>query len=94
MGLRFYTSARKALSSYLNVAQIIISVVLMVVILLQSKGASFSGTFQNDASVFRTRRGLEKTLFQLAIGLAVVFVIISILSVLFSASAGTTGVTG
>ncbi len=82
------------MSSYLNIAQIIISIVMMVVILLQSKGASFSGTFQNDASVFRTRRGIEKTLFQLAIGLAVVFVIISVLSVVFSASTATPGVTG
>ncbi len=94
MSLRAQPEVRKALSSYLNVAQIIISVVLMVVILLQSKGASFSGTFNNDASVFRTRRGLEKTLFQLAIGLAVVFVIVSVLSVLFSASTAAPGVTG
>ncbi len=94
MSLRAQPEVRKALSSYLNVAQIIISIVLMVVILLQSKGASFSGTFNNDASVFRTRRGLEKTLFQLAIGLAVVFVIISILSVLVSSTGATTGTTG
>lgn len=79
------------MSSYLNVAQIIISIVMMVVILLQSKGAGFSGTFNNDASVFRTRRGLEKTLFQLAIGLAVVFVIISVLSVLLTATTSATG---
>lgn len=84
------------MSAYLNIAQIIVSIILMVVVLLQSKGASFSGTFNNDASVFRTRRGLEKTLFQLAIGLAVVFVIISVLSVLFTATTGTvtTGATG
>ncbi len=79
------------MSSYVNVAQIIIAIVLMVVVLLQSKGASFSGTFNNDASVFRTRRGLEKTLFQLAIGLAAVFIVISILSVIVSGTAGTTG---
>ncbi len=79
------------MSSYVNIAQIIIAIVLMVVVLLQSKGASFSGTFNNDASVFRTRRGLEKTLFQLAIGLAAVFIVISILSVIVSANAGTTG---
>ncbi len=77
------------MSSYLNVAQIIISIVLMVVILLQSKGAGFNGTFNNDASVFRTRRGLEKTLFQLAIGLAAVFVVVSILSVLVSSTSAT-----
>ena len=75
------------MSAYLNIAQIIISIVLMVVILLQAKGAGFSGTFNNDASVFRTRRGLEKTLFQLAIGLSVVFVVVSVASVFFAGSA-------
>ena len=67
--------------TYFNIAQIIISIVLMVVILTQSKGAGFSGTFSNDSSIFRTRRGVEKTLFQATIGLAVVWVIVSILSV-------------
>ena len=82
------------MSAYLNVAQIIISIVMIVVILLQSKGAGYSGTFNNDASVFRTRRGIEKTLFQLAIGLAVVFVVISVLSVLLTATTGTAGTAG
>ncbi len=67
---------------YLNVAQIIISAVLILVVLLQSKGSSFSGAFSTDASVFRTRRGVEKTLFQLSLGLAAVFVVVSVASVL------------
>jgi preprotein translocase subunit SecG len=73
-------------SVYLNVAQILISLLLIFVVLLQSKGSSFSGAFSNDASVFRTRRGLEKTLFQLSLGLAGVFVVISILSVFVARS--------
>ncbi|MBI4319846.1 MAG: preprotein translocase subunit SecG [Chloroflexi bacterium] len=68
--------------TYLNIVQIIISVVLTVVVLLQSKGAGFSGTFSSDSSVFRTRRGVEKTLFDFTVVLAVVFVIVSIISVL------------
>ena len=67
---------------YLNFAQIIISIVLIVVVLIQSKGSGFSGTFSNDASVFRTRSGLEKTLFQMGIGLGILFVAISVASVL------------
>lgn len=70
------------MSVYLNIAQILISVVLILVVLLQTKGSSFSGAFSTDASVFRTRRGIEKTLFQLSLGLAVVFILVSILSVL------------
>ena len=73
------------MSVYLNIAQIIISVVLILVILLQTKGSAFGGAFGADASVFRTRRGLEKTLFQLALGLAVVFILVSIVSVLAAA---------
>ena len=70
-------------SSYLNLAQLLISVVLIVVVLLQTRGtdigAAFGGT--GGSSSYRTRRGLEKTLFQLTIVLAVIFLAISVLSV-------------
>lgn len=65
----------------LNFAMILISVVLMLLILLQSKGSSFSGAFGGDAgSINRTRRGIEKTLFQFTIGIAVVYVVFAIVS--------------
>jgi preprotein translocase subunit SecG len=52
-----------------------------LVILLQTKGSSFSGAFGGDSgSIYRTRRGVEKTLFQFTIGLAIVFVALAILS--------------
>lgn len=73
--------------TYFNLAEIIISVVLIFVLLLQTRGAGFNGTFNSDSSVFRTRRGIEKTLFQLTIGLAVLFAAISILSVIVAKSA-------
>ncbi len=73
--------------TYFNIAEIIISIVLILVLLLQSRGAGFSGTFNSDSSVFRTRRGVEKTLFQLTIFLAALFVVISILSVVAAKSA-------
>lgn len=69
--------------AFLNVAQIIVSVVLVLVILAQVKegGAGLFGSAQNAA---RTRRGLEKTLFQFTIVLSAVFLGVSILSVLFA----------
>lgn len=70
------------MASYLNIIQIIISIVLMLLILVQAKGTGFSATFSTDSSIFRTRRGLEKTLFQFTIGTACLFVVISIFSVL------------
>ena len=64
-----------------DIAVIIVSVVLILVILLQTKGSSFSGAFGGDAgSINRTRRGVEKTLFQFTIGTAAVFVLLSIVA--------------
>lgn len=65
---------------YLNVAQILVSLVILVVILAQVKEGG-AGLFGSGQSTIRTRRGLEKTLFQFTIVLAAVFLVISILSV-------------
>ena len=70
------------MSVYLNIVQILISVVLILVILLQTRGSGFSATFSSDSSIYRSRRGVEKTLFNFTIALAVVFVLMSIVSVL------------
>jgi preprotein translocase subunit SecG len=71
-------------STYLSIVQIIVSVALIGVILLQTRGSGFSATFSSDTSIYRTRRGVERTLFNVTIGLAVVFVLISIASVIFA----------
>lgn len=65
----------------LNLVTIIVSVVLIAVVLLQTKGSSFSGAFGSGSdSIQRTRRGFEKTLFQFTIGIAALFVVMAILS--------------
>lgn len=65
----------------LNLAMILVSVVLILVVLMQSKGSGFSGAFGGDtSSIYRTRRGLEKTLFQFTIGIAIIFVLLALLS--------------
>jgi preprotein translocase subunit SecG len=66
----------------LNLAQILVSVALAAVLLLQAKGSGFGAGLGGSTSMFRTRRGIEKTLFQLTIVLAVLFVVISLGSVL------------
>lgn len=70
-----------SLTTTLNVAQVLVSVVLSAVLLLQAKGSGFGAGLGGSSSVFRTRRGIEKSLFQLTIVLVVVFVLISIMSV-------------
>jgi preprotein translocase subunit SecG len=67
------------LEGALNFAQIMISVVLVIVILLQVRDAG-GGIFGSGQASYRTRRGVEKTLFQATIVLGAVFVIVSILS--------------
>jgi preprotein translocase subunit SecG len=63
----------------LNIVMIIVSIVLILVILLQTKGSSFSGAFGGDTgSIYRTRRGVEKTLFQFTIGVGILFVLLAI----------------
>ena len=69
---------------YMQVIQIVISIALIVVILVQAKGeGGLGGIFGGGGQgVYRTRRGVERTLFNATIGLAVVFFVISVISVL------------
>ena len=67
---------------YLNIAQIIISVTLIALILLQARGGGLGSIFGSDSSVYRTRRGMERTVFLFTIAFAVLFIVISTLSVL------------
>jgi len=68
------------MQTYLSVAQIVLSIALILAILLQVRGGGLGGIFGQADTVFRTKRGVEKTLFQLTIALVVLFVIISIVS--------------
>ena len=71
-----------SLQTAFNIAQILISAVLIIVLTLQAKGSGFGSALGGQtSSVFRTRRGVEKTLFNLTIVLVVVFLAISLLSV-------------
>lgn len=69
------------MQSLLNVAQIIAAVVLVAAILLQAKGSGIGNLFGSDSSVFRTRRGLERTLFRFTIAWAVLFLVLAIMNV-------------
>lgn len=73
------------LNVILQISSIIVSIVLIVLILMQVRGGGLGSLMGGDASMSggRTRRGLEKTLFQITIGLAIAFVGISILSFTF-----------
>ena len=67
----------------LAIGQILISIALIAAILLQARGTGLSGTFGGDSAVYRSRRGIEKRLWQFTILLLVLFVAFSIGSYLF-----------
>ena len=68
------------MQTYFNVAQIVLAIALILVILLQVKGGGLGGIFGQPDSVYRTKRGMEKTLFQLTIALVVLFIILSVVT--------------
>jgi preprotein translocase subunit SecG len=68
------------MQTYLNIAQIVLAVALIVVILFQVKGGGLGGIFGQQSGVYRTRRGVEKILFRLTIVFVVIFLVISVLA--------------
>ena len=64
----------------LFLALVLVSAGLMASILLQSRGAGLGATFGGESTVYRSRRGVEKRLFQFTIALAVLFIIFSIIA--------------
>ena len=69
------------MQTYLNIAEIIVAVVLIIVVLTQVKGTS-SGVFGSAQASFRTRRGLELTLFRFTLLMGGIFVLLAILGLL------------
>ena len=65
----------------LAVGQILVSVALIVAILLQARGTGLSGTFGGDSAVYRSRRGIERRLWQFTIALLVLFILFALVAV-------------
>lgn len=72
------------ISSVLLASQIIVSILLVGTILLQSQGSGLGGTWGGGGESYHTKRGVEKTLFAFTIILAVLFFVLSLLTVILS----------
>ena len=68
------------MQTYISIAQIVLSIALILAILFQVRGGGLGGIFGQPDTVYRTKRGVERTLFQLTIALVVLFITISIIS--------------
>ena len=78
------------MNAFLAIGQVIVSIALIAAILLQSRGTGLSGTFGGDSAVYRSRRGVERRLWQFTIVLMVLFVLFSLASFIFPPSGATT----
>ena len=72
------------MNGILAIGQILVSVALMIAILLQARGTGLSGTFGGDSAVYRSRRGIERRLFQFTVALGVLFVLFALVAFAFS----------
>ena len=74
---------RPFVETYLDIALIVVSVALIISVIMQSKGAGLGGlTGADTGGIFTARRGVEKTLFWVTIGLSVVFFLLAIATVI------------
>ena len=74
---------------YFSVAEIVIGIVLVILVLLQTKGSDLGGFMGGDTSTgYRTKRGMDATLHRVTIGFAVAFFLCTILTFIALGQAG------
>ena len=69
------------MATFLLIALIILGVALTALIVFQTQNSGAGSVFGSDTTVYRTRRGLEKTLFQATIVLSIIFVLLTMITV-------------
>jgi preprotein translocase subunit SecG len=70
----------------LQIATIVLSLILIGLIMIQVRGEGMGSLLGGDfgGGLTRTRRGLERTVFQITVGLAALFLLICIFAAVFS----------
>jgi len=68
---------QQAVNPILAIGQDLVGIFLMLAILFQARGSGLSATFGGDSSVYRSRRGVERRLWQFTILLAILFCVFS-----------------
>ena len=69
------------MATFLLIALIILGVALTTLIVFQTQNSGAGSVFGSDTTVYRTRRGLEKTLYQATIALTIIFVLLTMITV-------------
>ena len=71
------------LKQILQIIQIILAVVLIIVVLLQQKGTGLGSAFGGSGTIYTTRRGIDKVLYQITIFVSILFFLLAIVNLLF-----------
>lgn len=71
------------MDTFLNITQIVLSCLLIIAILLQQRGTGLGGAFGGEGSTYRSKRGVEKTLFYATIVIAILFVVVAIINIIY-----------
>ena len=71
------------MNSILLYIQIAVSVILIVLIAVQQRGAALGGAFGGSGEFYSTRRGIQKKIFYATIVAAVLFIVLGILGLIF-----------
>jgi len=71
------------MNQILNIIQLVLSVLLIVAILLQQRGAGLGAGFGGSSTVFTTRRGVDKVLYQATIAISILFFATALASIFF-----------
>ncbi|MDD3614434.1 MAG: preprotein translocase subunit SecG [Candidatus Pacebacteria bacterium] len=70
------------MNNLLIIGQIIVSIALIVLILLQPRGTGLGSIFGGGAEFYQRRRGLEKTVFYITIVLAGIFLVLNVVALI------------
>ncbi len=68
------------MQTYLNIAMIIVSVLLIALIIVGARNSAVGNVFGGDSPVYHSRRGIERTLFNVTVWVSVIFFVLAILS--------------
>ncbi|OGH84971.1 MAG: preprotein translocase subunit SecG [Candidatus Magasanikbacteria bacterium RIFOXYC12_FULL_33_11] len=72
------------LNNILQIIQLVLAVLLIIVILLQQKGSGMGAAFGGSGTVFTTRRGIDKVLYNLTIVISVAFFLLAIVNLVIA----------
>ena len=70
------------MSTILLIVQILLSIALVGVILMQSQGSGMGSSFGGGGEFYRSRRGIEKVLLRVTVIIAVLFLLSSLANIL------------